>query len=89
MWSAECEGTACATEKVLRSVRKSCGSLVPPIPSPHCLTEPLQTPQRARCLGFQRRHGLDEFPPVNKLRGATVAVTTRRPGRRGEHRRDQ
>lgn len=61
----------------------------PSIPSPRCLTEPLQTPPRARCLGFQRRRGLDEFPLVNKLRGTTVAVTTRRPGRRGEHRRDQ
>lgn len=49
----------------------------------------LPTPQRVCCLGLQNHLGLDEFLPVNKLRVAIVAVTTRHPGRRGEHHGDQ
>lgn len=73
-------------EQSEEELQKFCLSISSPVPGPSVR---LRTPQRACCLGLQSHLGLDEFLPVNKLRTAIVAVTTRHPGRRGEHHGDQ
>lgn len=73
-------------EQSQEELQKFCLSVSSPVPGPWVR---LPTPQRACCLGLQSRLGLDEFLPVNKLRAAIVAVTTRHPGRRGEHHGDR
>lgn len=90
--SAQREGVLAVNEKREAAVYIICDEQSQEELQKFCLSNPvsgpwvsLPTPQRACCLGFQSHLGLDEFLPVNKLRAAIVAVTTRHPGRRGEH----